>query len=171
MNAAIRHALVALPVGLFLSGCAGPQRTKASYGQTTEPSTSTAVLVIDPNNELPAHPPAGQAATERQYDITLEQIGGHLETNSAVVIDARNPEQFARGHIRGAINVPAGQIEDHLGLVHRTVRADQLIIIYCGSSSCGSGEVVYEYLTAQGYTNMRVYKPGWQKLVLAKELQ
>jgi hypothetical protein len=31
--------------------------------------------------------------------------------------------------------------------------------------------MVYEYLASQGFTNMRVFKPGWAAIALAKDLR
>ena len=115
--------------------------------------------------------PADSVAAKTRHDITLEQIGEHVRNKTALVIDARNPDQFARGHVRGAINVPAGQVGSYIPRVQQTAASTQFIIIYCNGPSCGSGDMVYESLAAQGYTNMRVYKPGWAKLTSAKDLQ
>jgi rhodanese-related sulfurtransferase len=97
-----------------------------------------------------------------QHDITLDQIQNHMRNNTAVLIDARSPESFARGHLRGAINVPSGQIETFVSQIKKNVSEDELIIIYCASSTCGAGTWSMN-TSGQGYTNMRVYKPGWRQ--------
>ncbi|MBX3394281.1 MAG: rhodanese-like domain-containing protein [Phycisphaerae bacterium] len=106
-----------------------------------------------------------------RHDISLEEIRLHVQDMSAVLIDARSPEDFAKGHVRGAINFPAGRMDEYLPEVSRNVPPEQLVIIYCSGASCESGDMVYEYLKQLGYRNMRVYKPGWQLLASAKDLQ
>lgn len=175
MTYTIRNALVVLPLGLILSGCAGPQRIESSHHRTSRASRHPAAMVVDKSgsrsNETLASGRREPSAVDSQHDITLDQICKHVKNNTAVVIDARSPEDFARGHVRGAINVPAGQMEAFVAQIQQNVTSDEFIIIYCASSSCGSGDMVCEYLAAQGYTNMRVYKPGWQQLALAENLQ
>ena len=46
-----------------------------------------------------------------------------------VVLDVRTPEEFAAGHVPGAINVPHDQLAANLGKVPR----DKDIVVYCRS--------------------------------------
>jgi hypothetical protein len=48
----------------------------------------------------------------------------------ALILDARSPEQFAAGHISGAINLPLPEFSDER-LAEVIGRADRLIVIYC----------------------------------------
>jgi rhodanese-related sulfurtransferase len=88
-----------------------------------------------------------------------------------VIIDARGPADFALGHIRGALNMPAGQKEAYMAQISQSVAPDQFIVIYCNGPHCGSGDMVYDYLVPQGFSNMRVFKPGWEALASAKDLR
>jgi rhodanese-related sulfurtransferase len=105
-----------------------------------------------------------------QHKVTLDEIRMHVKEGTAVFVDARSAPSFAEGHVRGAINIPAGQMEHYreLGLV---ADRDQLIIIYCTDESCESSDMVYEYLLGEGFTNMRVYRPGWASLSTAAGLR
>lgn len=45
-----------------------------------------------------------------------------LLANGAVIVDVRNPGEFAQGHIRGAINIPLGQLTGKISsLKNKTV--------------------------------------------------
>jgi len=125
---------------------------------------------LESNETLVSHRSEPSAADAQHY-ITLDQFREYVENNAAVVIDARGPAQFESGHVRGALNLPAGQVEADMAPVLTNVALGQLIIIYCSSSSCGSSDMVYEYLTDHGYTDVRVFRPGWQTLASAKNLQ
>jgi rhodanese-related sulfurtransferase len=46
-----------------------------------------------------------------------------------VVLDVRTPEEFATGHVPGAINVPHDQLAANLGKVPR----DKDVVVYCRS--------------------------------------
>ena len=65
----------------------------------------------------------GCAATDRAEsgrddsaaEFTVEQVAGWILTSSgAIVIDVRTPEEFAAGHVTGAINIPIDELENRL---------------------------------------------------------
>ncbi len=109
--------------------------------------------------------------TDPRYDITLSEIRDAVQNGTAVFIDARGPLDYAGGHIRDAINIPAGAKESYLSKLRESVAPDQFIIIYCNGPYCESSDMIYEYLAAQGYTNMKVFKPGWRTLGPEKDLR
>lgn len=47
----------------------------------------------------------------------------------AVIVDVREPAQFAGGHIPGALNIPASEIDARAQEIRRL---DRLPILYCG---------------------------------------
>ncbi|MEU7072147.1 rhodanese-like domain-containing protein [Streptomyces narbonensis] len=59
--------------------------------------------------------------------LTLAEFAG-LRAAGAVVVDARDPQEFAAGHLRGAVNVPAdGRFAEQAGTVLDP--ADDLLVI------------------------------------------
>jgi rhodanese-related sulfurtransferase len=46
----------------------------------------------------------GKARTHRE--IVPEQLNAMLQDGSVLLIDVREPDEFASGHIRGAVNIP-----------------------------------------------------------------
>jgi phage shock protein E len=54
----------------------------------------------------------------------LERVARH----EAVLVDVRNPEVYAGGHIPGALNVPIEQVTDRAAELRRM----GLPILYCG---------------------------------------
>lgn len=97
-------------------------------------------------------------------EITLDEFRTHVNAQSAVIVDARLPREFRKGHVRGAINIPAGDEDAYMAKFRRDVSHDQLVIIYCGGPDCPAGENVASHLASQGYNNLRIYTPGWQHL-------
>ncbi|HWL92102.1 MAG TPA: rhodanese-like domain-containing protein [Phycisphaerae bacterium] len=104
------------------------------------------------------------------HEISHDDFRTLIQNQSALIIDARGPEQFAEGHVRGAINVPAGEMEDYAASKLQNVDRSQPIVLYCSSQTCHASEMVYEYLVGQGFTNMRVYSPGWLVLKSARDM-
>ena len=74
-----------------------------------------------------------------------------LETT--VLIDVRSAEEYASGHLRGALNIPHDRIADEIG----SVAADKSarIILYCRSGR--RADTALNALKAIGYENVSNY--------------
>ncbi len=184
MTRNIRYILALTPLALSvaLAGCGGPERKALSDRPAPPPARETLHSRPTDNERLDGRvyarstapndeQPVVLSAAGSRYDVTLEQIRGHQHNHTAVLIDARETEAFKRGHLRGATNLPSSQKEDYTGRMRQDVDASQLIIIYCNGPQCAAGDTVYDYLTTQGYSNMRVFRPGWDRLASVKNLQ
>lgn len=65
-----------------------------------------------------------------QQVITAADLVERLETADApVILDVRSPEEYAEGHIPGAINVPYDQIAANLDSLESFLTSE--IIVYC----------------------------------------
>lgn len=53
-----------------------------------------------------------------------------LDAGAAVLIDVRDADEFAAGHIAGALNLPRARLESR---IEEVVAPDQLVILACGS--------------------------------------
>jgi rhodanese-related sulfurtransferase len=104
-----------------------------------------------------------QAASKVDHlAIPMEQAIASHQAGEAIFLDARSPDQFAAGHIRGAINVP---FEDVYGFLERVFEAvpgyDALVIAYCDGEACALSEDLALLLRDLGYSNARVLINGW----------
>jgi phage shock protein E len=68
-----------------------------------------------------------------------------------MIIDVREPEEFIKGHVQGAINVPPSDIM-HGSEALNDVPKDAEIILYCVSGS--RSNVSKQILESQGFTNV-----------------
>jgi rhodanese-related sulfurtransferase len=90
---------------------------------------------------------------------TPEQVHAWQEAGeSFVLIDARDPVQFSREHIPGAINVPYVDIRAGADLPPRDAR----IAIYCSDRECPISRYAYEGLRMLGYVNLYDMREGIQ---------
>jgi rhodanese-related sulfurtransferase len=174
MSSAIRNTLLLLPLGLIIAGCASSRRTHYAYSNdsrsTHRSEARPASYVHQSPDDVTYYEPVRVTTTSAKHDVTVEQIRASIDGKSAIVIDARSPEDYSRGHVRGAMNVPASDLGSQTQRVEQMVSRDQAIIIYCGGPTCGAGEMVYEHLAGRGYTNMRVFTPGWARLSSERDL-
>lgn len=69
-----------------------------------------------------------------------------------VLLDVREGEEFAGGHIAGAINIPRGLLEFQLG-GHDTLKdRDKRFVVYCKSS--GRAALAAQVMQAMGYEHV-----------------
>ena len=97
-------------------------------------------------------------AEPRLLAITLGQALD-LYHKGTVFIDAREPEYYQEGHIKGAWNIPF-----FLELVFKLDSLqgkDAPMVIYCSGDECGSSEDLAYELQAEGFSNLLVFKGGW----------
>lgn len=81
-------------------------------------------------------------------DINMCLAEAH-DVHGAVILDVREADEFASGHIAGAINVPVGSISTAKRVVPST---DTPVYVYCLSGARASSAV--GSLSRMGYTNV-----------------
>jgi len=69
-----------------------------------------------------------------------------------VVIDVREYDEFAAGHLPGAINIPRGVLEFKIGMVPECANKDGSFLIYCRTS--GRAALSAVQLQRIGYSNV-----------------
>ncbi len=95
-------------------------------------------------------------------EIGLEDTKAAVDGKSAVVIDARAPEEYAAGHLPGAFNVPPDQIGDALPRIEERVTKAPRVIIYCQTEDCGDAISVAEYVTQIAPDKVFIFVGGWR---------
>lgn len=65
-----------------------------------------------------------------------------------MVIDVRPPEEFKEGAIKGAVNIPAADLEQ----IYTSIPMDKKVIAYCNSGTLA--EMAYNTLKGKGYKNI-----------------
>lgn len=88
------------------------------------------------------------AWADYQGELTQDQAWEKISAKSITVIDVRTPEEFATGHVPGAINIPHDLIANRLTDI--PVAKDQPILLYCRSGR--RSEMAEVALTAAGYS-------------------
>ena len=83
--------------------------------------------------------------------ITMEEAAERLGIECGfILLDVRTPEEFAAGHIPGAINIPNEEIGTDE--IPRLPQKDQRIYVYCRSGN--RSKQASEKLAALGYTDI-----------------
>ena len=89
------------------------------------------------------------------HDITNKIFG-------IVVIDARTPDTYARGHVPGSINLPHRTIDSS---TTASLPRDKVIVTYCEGVFCNASTKAAAKLTALGFRvkEMLDGMEGWRK--------
>jgi len=74
---------------------------------------SATVFVLAQQTEFPTDPKTGRAIGAKE--ITPEQLRQNIDKDTkTLIIDVRDPEEFEKETIKGAINIPLEQLEPRL---------------------------------------------------------
>lgn len=111
---------------------------------------------------------AGKAAANDKLEgstITYEQIKARIDNPDFIIIDARSPEDYAKGKIGDAINIfPYGDEAKYFEQVY-TLHRDKKFLIYCTGGDCDLSHHLAEDMKTAGFENMFIYVGGWEEWI------
>jgi len=104
------------------------------------------------------------AALETVQEITPEDVVEAQKSGGYTILDVREPEEFAAGHLEGSINIPRGFLEVKADLEHykrdeRLADRTQNIICYCGGGHRSA--LAAKTLMEMGFDHVLSMKEGW----------
>ncbi len=102
--------------------------------------------------------PAGVRAID---EIGTAAAMGLAASGAALFVDARYPEDFAAGHVPGAVNVPPGMFEEAMAALLGPPPGERPLVVYCSSVDCPLSHELALALDFMGYETLRVYPEGW----------
>jgi DNA-binding transcriptional ArsR family regulator len=79
-------------------------------------------------------------------EVTRDERLSRLEVGNVTLIDVRPSEEYAAGHIPGALSLPLDELADRLA----SLAADTTIVAYCRGSYCVLAHEAVRVLTASG---------------------
>ncbi len=95
---------------------------------------------------------ASCTAESNATEIAASEVVARIEASAApLLLDVRSPEEFASGHIPGALNIPHDQLANRLGEieVHRAAE----VVVYCEGG--GRAARAADVLTDAGFREIR----------------
>lgn len=94
---------------------------------------------------------------QRSYLKVLTEDEFRIGYRKAQLIDVREPQEFERGHILGARNIPVTQMKQRLV----EMRKDKPVYLYCQGNSRSSRAA--QLLHKHKYENLNQLKGGFKK--------
>lgn len=91
-----------------------------------------------------------------------------LMQQGAILIDAREREQFVEGHLDAGqaavptLNVPPEEFDQHLDRLMPLMGFQ--IVLYCNSATCDLAEELFQRMIESGFTreDISIYTDGWE---------
>jgi len=99
-------------------------------------------------------------ARESMEAIDRTALAKRISKGAVTLIDVRPPEEFAAGHIEGAISLPLAELEHRLAELPR----DREVVAYCRGPYCVLAIEAVTRLKEQGFTALRLSDgvPDWR---------
>lgn len=105
----------------------------------------------------------GSGTTSLATELTPEILVEHLQNGLTRFVDAREEYEFAKGHLLGAINLPASAVYASIDRALAVISPNDKVIVYCGGKTCDASKTVSDVLLREyGYRDVVVYEPGWE---------
>jgi rhodanese-related sulfurtransferase len=95
--------------------------------------------------------------------ISLAEMKRLFDEGSIIILDARDPAEYAEGHIPGAINIPYDRIPEYFDVLNSQVPMDAHVVCYCRSLTCDFSDQLATELKIIGYKNVSVFSGGWDQ--------
>ena len=109
---------------------------------------------------LPLITPSKKIAKAEEF-IALDQAKELWGNGTALFLDAREPADYAAGHIGNALNLPALSFERHFGVIAPMLTLESQIVLYCDGQECDLSHRLEKSLRQQGFTNAHILFNGW----------
>lgn len=99
--------------------------------------------------------------------VSRAQLVARLRRGEVVLLDVRPEDEYALGHLPGALNVPLGRLEEQLAQLPK----DREIVAYCRGPYCVLSFEAVAALRARGFQARRLEDgfPEWKAAGLAIE--
>tara|TARA_R110000787_G_scaffold74017_8_gene164711 strand:- start:12809 stop:13477 length:669 start_codon:yes stop_codon:yes gene_type:complete len=99
--------------------------------------------------------------------VTSVALMSRIREDSVTILDVRPQDEYAAGHLPGALNIPLAQLQSQLALLPR----DQLIVAYCRGPYCVLSFEAVAALRKLGFDICRYEAgfPEWQAAGLPVE--
>ena len=93
-------------------------------------------------------------------EISLQDASRLFTSGQAVFLDARAAEDFAEGHIEGALSLPLFSFTQDFDALKSQMEG-RTVITYCDGEACELSRDLADQLKAHGLKDVLVLKNGW----------
>lgn len=129
---------------------------------TPEPTTPYSGWKNPGNKPTRTTPVPVLTDTSRIPRLSLSGIRERFDKKTAILLDARNPDKYGEGHIPGAVNFPANELDQFAPKVMpQLTDKGREIVCYCDGGDCTLSLELAKTLIDQGFRKVEVFEGGW----------
>lgn len=104
-------------------------------------------------------------ALDRPIQIQIPVVKKFFDADGALIIDARDPDEFLEGHVPGAINLPFDSAVTDPALLQSLPVEGRPIIVYCGGGTCEVSITLAWELLGVGHSRVTYFPGGYPEWV------
>ena len=134
----------------------------ASGGGYNQISDPMAVDVAAGSSDLPEIPDL-----DRPIQIGLDAVKRLVDADAAVIVDAREADEFAAGHLPGALSMPYDEVSAEPERMENLDAGGRPIVVYCGGGACELSLNLAHSLVGVGHGRVLVFMGGYPEWVNA----
>lgn len=110
---------------------------------------------------MAAKPVAPQAVAGTTLVTTEDVVDLVSRAPNLVIVDSRFREEFAKGHIEGAINLNGTEMKRE-DLARIAANLDVPLLFYCNGERCLRSSIAAQKAVEWGYRRVYWFRDGWQ---------
>ncbi len=162
----IANQIFAVVLVFFMVNCSGGgnKAKKAEPAPVSEPKSG--IVINEESRKLLKYlEQSGDYVNGRNFPSLIKASAVYKELDGKIkIIDLRNPSVYAKGHIKGAVNIEFSKIPDYFVNVIKPFEFDKIVIV------CNSGQYssyTTSLLHLMGYGNVYALRWGmssWNKV-------
>jgi len=111
--------------------------------------------------------PKGDIPFFQEREIQDASVAKEIfDKGDVVFVDARASEDYAEGHIPGAVSMPLNEFDERIHAFLETYPVSKKIVTYCSGRECEDSHFLAEKLMDAGYTETKIFidgYPGWEE--------
>jgi rhodanese-related sulfurtransferase len=97
--------------------------------------------------------------------LTPEETRARFEAGRSIFVDARKPEEYRKGRIEAALNLPADlppvEFQQHYAALAPQLPKETELVVYCGGSDCALSRQLADQLRLYGHEQVKIFRGGW----------
>ena len=128
----------------------------SSEGEVTPSDDPMAIPAVAGSGALQEIPDLG-----RPIQMQLPAVKRYFDAGAVFLVDAREPEEYAEGHIAGAINLPFDHVITDPERLEGLDPEGKPIVTYCGGGSCELSLNLAWELIRTGQSRVLVFMGGY----------
>ena len=94
--------------------------------------------------------------------ISIDEVKALIAKKQVILVDVRDPQSFAEGHMPGALNVPFDDIPKY---VDAWKKDERVLITYCACTNETTAARAVVDINAFGITNAKALLGGWNEWI------